>query len=106
MSNPWDETLQARYGSKLKPKSALATDASETPEQTEARVRAEFTQYQKDVVTACELAGAPERAGAFIAANTPLSDVLAALARPVTAETNGRLTGEQRHQQRLAALKR
>ncbi len=99
----WDGVLQSRYGDKLKPKTASTADATETAEEVEASIRAEVAQYQQDVRTACELGGVPGRAGAFIAANTPLSDVLAALAGTTATRPSERPTPEQRHRARLAS---
>ncbi len=66
MSNPWDETLQRRYGDKLAPEKPLPTAAGDDKADVEARVRATEQQRQQDIRTACEISGKPERASAFI----------------------------------------
>ena len=89
MSNAWDNVLTNRHGTKLRPKPAAAADATETPEQIEARVRSEEQQHQRDVVVACEIAGMPERASAFIASGQSVSQVLATLARAAAPRPKG-----------------
>ncbi|TIX64127.1 MAG: hypothetical protein E5V25_19340 [Mesorhizobium sp.] len=54
---------------------AAAQVTAETPEQIADRVRAEIA----DVTAACDLAGKPERAAAFIAARTPQKEVVSTL---------------------------
>jgi ATP-dependent Clp protease protease subunit len=58
---------------------APAPDATPTPDTVEARVRAETLAYAREVSDLCALAGVPQRAAAFIAAATPLTDVRSAL---------------------------
>ena len=101
MSSAWDRTLEQRYGTKLQPKKAATADAGETPEQIETRIRAAEQQRQRDVEAACDIAGQPERASAFIASGQSVSDVLAALAGAVTPKPSERPTPEQRRRARL-----
>ncbi|TIN41385.1 MAG: hypothetical protein E5Y10_22860 [Mesorhizobium sp.] len=54
---------------------AAAQAEAETPEAMAARIRAEMA----DVTAACAIAGKPARASAFIAAGTPLNQVVSTL---------------------------
>ncbi|MEO5337969.1 MAG: Clp protease ClpP [Magnetospirillum sp. WYHS-4] len=58
---------------------APAPDPMPGPETVEARVRAETLAYAREVSDLCALAGVPQRAAAFIAAATSLSEVRNAL---------------------------
>ena len=105
MSNPWDETLQRRYGDKLAPAKPVATASGDDKTDLEASIRLAEQRRQQDITVACELAGKPERASAFIADGTSLSGALAALAGAPATKPSERPTPEQRHAARLAATR-
>ncbi len=104
MSNPWDNVLTSRHGTKLRPKTA-ATEQGDDNSDVEERARGEERQRQQDIAVACELAGRPEAASGFVSGGKSVSDVLAALVRLAAPEANDRLTPEQRYQQRLARVR-
>ena len=105
MSNPWDETLQRRYGDKLAPAKPLATATGDDKTDLEASVRLAEQRRQQDITAACEIAGQAQQAAGFISAGTSLSDVLAALAGAPATKPSERPTPEQRHQARLARMR-
>ena len=106
MSNPWDETLQRRYGTKLAPAKPLATASGDDKTDLEASIRTAEQQRQQDITFACELAGKPQRRQPPSSpTGTSLSDVLAALAGTTATKPSERPTPEQRHQSRLARMR-